>query len=107
MDQIYKIILSLSLLTILIYSQTVAAQMQGGPGGGQRRGPPEEAINACKSKSVGARVRFKTPRGDTISATCKMIAVPDGRSNPGRSRQSNNSQDQPGNNQQQRPSYQR
>ena len=47
------------------------------------KGPPQEAIDACKEKTEGATVEITTPRGDTIKATCKqingqLVAVPDG-----------------------------
>lgn len=53
---------------------------QGRP---DRRGPPPEAIDACKEKSEGAAVEITTPHGDTIKATCKkikgqLVAVPEG-----------------------------
>lgn len=51
---------------------------QGGPGG-RPHGPPQEFYDACKGKAVGAVVQVKTPRGDTVKATCKMIAVPEQR----------------------------
>lgn len=53
------------------------------PQGVARRGPPPEAIEACKDKSEGTAVEITTPRGDTIKAICKQIdgqiaAVPEG-----------------------------
>ena len=47
------------------------------------RQPPPEAIEACRGLAEGAAVTITTPRGDTISATCKtmgstLAAVPDG-----------------------------
>lgn len=55
----------------------------GGPQGGDRRGPPREAIEACNDKAEGTAVEITTPRGDKIKATCKqvdgqMVAVPEG-----------------------------
>lgn len=55
----------------------------GGPQGDARKGPPSEAIEACKDKSEGTAVEITTPRGDKIKATCKqvdgqMVAVPEG-----------------------------
>jgi hypothetical protein len=56
----------------------------GGPQQGRfdRRGPPPEAVEACKNISEGDSVEVSTPRGDTIKATCKKIngelaALPD------------------------------
>jgi len=53
---------------------------QGPPGG--RRQPPPEAIEACSGSSSGAQCRFVSPRGDTISGTCRspagtLACVPD------------------------------
>lgn len=53
----------------------------GGPGQGPPPGPPPEAIQACEGKSSGDTVQFQTPRGDTISGTCRemqgqLVAVP-------------------------------
>ncbi|MCG8668023.1 MAG: hypothetical protein MI867_01295 [Pseudomonadales bacterium] len=51
--------------------------------GGDRRGPPPEAIAACQGKQAGEAVSFTTPRGDNLSATClkmrgQLVAVPEG-----------------------------
>jgi hypothetical protein len=53
----------------------------GGPQGDVHKGPPPEAIEACRVKGEGTAVEITTPRGDTIKATCKqidgqMVAVP-------------------------------
>jgi len=50
------------------------------PGKGPR--PPLEAIDACSGMSSGAQCRFVSPRGDTISGTCRtpggmLACVPD------------------------------
>lgn len=37
---------------------------------GKRRGPPPEALAACKGKSAGTECSFQSPRGDTVSGTC-------------------------------------
>jgi len=42
-------------------------QLQGGP----PRMPPQEALSACSGKSDGASCGFISPRGDTISGTCR------------------------------------
>lgn len=42
----------------------------GGPLGGGRMGPPQEAIDACAGKKAGDAVRFTTPCGDNVSAFC-------------------------------------
>jgi hypothetical protein len=49
---------------------------QGGGGGGGGGGPPPEALEACKGKKDGDTVQMTTPRGDKMSATCRLVAVP-------------------------------
>jgi hypothetical protein len=39
--------------------------------GGPRR-PPPEAVDACGGRAAGAQCRFTSPRGDTVSGTCRM-----------------------------------
>lgn len=51
------------------------------PGGGHWQGTPPEAIQACEGKSPGDAVQFQTPRGDTITGTCRemqgrLVGVP-------------------------------
>lgn len=38
----------------------------------QRQGPPLETYTACKDKKVGESAEFVSPRGETISGTCKQ-----------------------------------
>lgn len=43
--------------------------------------PPKEAFEACENKAEGEEVSFTTPRGDQITASCKLmkqvlIAIP-------------------------------
>ncbi|MGZ3183642.1 MAG: hypothetical protein ACXU8N_14490 [Telluria sp.] len=40
------------------------------------RGPPPEAIEACKGKQAGDSVTIKTPRGDTLTGTCQLVFMP-------------------------------
>jgi len=52
-------------------------------GGGKSKGPPQEAIDACKDMSEGDTVQFTSPRGETVSGICQnvrggLIAVPEG-----------------------------
>ena len=53
----------------------LVAVPEGGPHG-RRSGPPAEAFKACEGKNPGETVRIQTPRGDTISGTCRLVAVP-------------------------------
>ncbi len=55
-----------------------------GQQGGQQNGPPPEAYTACKGLEEGAIISIKSPKGETLNATCTMIngklaAVPEGR----------------------------
>ena len=58
--------------------------------GKKPKGPPQEAIDACKDLAKGDLVQFTTPRGDTVSGICRdtrgvLVAVPEG-GFPGRHR---------------------
>jgi hypothetical protein len=73
----------LAVIAVTGLFQTVAwgggGLQQGRP---ERRGPPPEAVEACKNSSEGDAVEVSPPRGDTIKATCKKIngqlaALPD------------------------------
>lgn len=39
---------------------------------GRPQGPPPEFTTACEGKQVGDKVVIKTPRGDSIEATCEQ-----------------------------------
>ena len=75
---------------------------QGSSQRGGQNGPPQEAIDACSGKSDGASVSFETPRGDSVSGTCKemqgqMVAVPEnGRRGQGQGRGQQGGQQQRG-----------
>jgi Spy/CpxP family protein refolding chaperone len=61
----------------------VSAWAFGGPWGGGRMGPPQEALDACAGKKAGDAVTFTTPRGDNVSTVCRetpagLAAVPGG-----------------------------
>jgi hypothetical protein len=43
-----------------------------------RHGPPPEAMEACKGKRDGDTASAKSPRGDTISGTCRLVLIPEG-----------------------------
>ncbi|MCD4688391.1 MAG: hypothetical protein K8R55_03530 [Desulfuromonadaceae bacterium] len=67
------------LLTLVIMFPTsgFASSRQG-----HRQGPPPEAIEACKGKSVGDSVKVTGRRGESLEATCQekdqqLVAVPD------------------------------
>lgn len=61
---------ALALLALALCTAGVVAQPK--PGDGQtreRRGPPAEALAACKSLASGAACEFTGPRG-SVSGTC-------------------------------------
>ena len=68
--------LLLALAAGLLSSATVLAQPaggpggQGGPGGEKRRGPPPEAVEACKGKAAGAVCNFVNREGVSLAGTC-------------------------------------
>lgn len=41
--------------------------------GGEQGGPPAEAYTACEGLEEGAIVSIKSPKGETLNATCTMI----------------------------------
>lgn len=47
-----------------------AAQGQSGPPGGDRRGPPPEAFEACEGLAEQDACPMVTPEGEAISGTC-------------------------------------
>jgi len=74
--------------TVLIMALAAMVPASGFAFGGQwegkkPKGPPQEAIDACKDLSKGDRVQFTTPRGHTVSGICRdtrggLVAVPEG-----------------------------
>lgn len=50
---------------------------QQGGADNQRRGPPPEALEACRGKSPGSAAEMKTPRGDIVKGKCQMVLLPD------------------------------
>ena len=64
-----------TIIALLCLSSTAFAQ----PPREARRGPPQEAFDACKGKKEGAAVEAPTPRGDMMKGTCRMVLIP---SNP-------------------------
>ena len=42
----------------------------------EHRGPPQEAFDACNGKKDGDAAQAKTPRGDVMSGTCRLVLVP-------------------------------
>jgi hypothetical protein len=69
-------------IALLFTTASAFAQQPPSPQGQQqgqqqeRRGPPQEAFDACKGKTDGDTAQMKTPRGDVMSGTCRMVLVP-------------------------------
>lgn len=63
----------LALLTFLLIPIASLAQF---PGDGPRQQPFQAAIEACQNKAAGDSVEFTNRRGDTVVATCTLVAVP-------------------------------
>jgi hypothetical protein len=51
--------------------------------GEQRRGPPQEAFDACKGKKDGDSTELKTPNGEKRKGSCRLVFIPSD-SGPGR-----------------------
>ncbi|MES2316733.1 MAG: hypothetical protein V4631_04495 [Pseudomonadota bacterium] len=41
----------------------------------KHRGPPPEALEACKGKAAGTAVEMTNRRGETIKGVCQMVLV--------------------------------
>jgi hypothetical protein len=80
----HKFIIRIMLIFILMIGSVWAAQaeeMNSPPEPQGSMKPPPEAIAACKGKSEGTFVQFKTSRGDTLKGVCRqvdgvMVAMP-------------------------------
>jgi hypothetical protein len=87
------------LLTLILFAATSAAFAQQ-PGGrdehrGPPKGPPQEALDACKGKRIGDAAQAKMPRGDIRTGTCQLVLVVDhseGGGRQGEARQGENRQ---------------
>lgn len=74
------------LLAMLAGAAASAAAQNGNqppPPPDGRRGPPQEAIDACKGKAEGVKVTFKGRRGEDVKGVCRkmregVVAVPEG-----------------------------
>lgn len=76
-----------SLALAMLAGAALSAAAQNGnqppPPPDGRRGPPQEAIDACKGKAEGVKVTFKGRRGEDVKGVCKkmregVVAVPEG-----------------------------
>lgn len=59
----------LTLAALLLAALAANAQPQGGPPPGEHRGPPPEALAACKTAKAGADCSF-THEGRTMKGSC-------------------------------------
>lgn len=62
------ILISLTCLGSLAMSSLALGQQDDHRRG--RRGPPSEALDACKGKASGDACSFESPRHGTVSGTC-------------------------------------
>lgn len=60
---------ALLMATLLLAAVGASAQPQGGPPPGEHRGPPPEALAACKTAKAGADCSF-THEGRTMKGSC-------------------------------------
>lgn len=79
----YQSLKGFSLMAMLLITLLTGCAGNDGPNDNRRKGPPPEAISACKDKQVGDSVEFTGRRGETLTATCKelkgqLAAVPEG-----------------------------
>lgn len=80
---------TIAAVIVLSSASALAAPDQRPPQGGnaqrpqqggaehQRRGPPPEALEACRGKSAGSAAEMKTPRGDVVKGKCQLVLQPD------------------------------
>ena len=76
----------LATAALLLAAPLAALAQSGGDGGpppdreGQHRGPPPEAVAACKGKAIGSQASFADRSGRTVSGACTqmgdVVAVP-------------------------------
>ncbi len=64
-----------SLIALLLCAGAASAQPPGPMPQQGRRGPPQEAFDACKGKSEGDAVEVKSPRGQ-VKGVCRMVMIP-------------------------------
>lgn len=70
-------------MALLLAAGSAFAQQPNPPGQPQEhRGPPQEAFDACKGKKEGDAAQMKTPRGEAMAGTCRMVLVPAAGRNP-------------------------
>ncbi len=65
-----------AIIALLFYAGTAVAQPSQHPPQGERRGPPQEAFDACKGKKDGDAVEAKSPRGDMVKGICRLVMIP-------------------------------
>ena len=68
----------LAILALLLTAAHAHAQQPPAPQNQpqEHRGPPQEAFDACKGKKEGEAAQMKTPRGEAVAGTCRMVLVP-------------------------------
>jgi hypothetical protein len=72
----------LMVLTIILSSTVISANVFANPNRGDNKKPPKEAIEACVDKNEGDSVTFTTRHGHTLTGVCTtmndlFVAVPE------------------------------
>ncbi len=62
----------ITLLGILIAVNAFGNNASSQETGRRHHGPPPEAYTACEGKAVGDTAEFVSPRGETVTGTCKQ-----------------------------------
>ncbi|MDY0189173.1 MAG: Spy/CpxP family protein refolding chaperone [Desulfuromonas sp.] len=62
-----------TLFTLLLIPIAALAQS---PNDAPPQRPVQAAIDACQNKNIGDSVEFTNRRGDTVTATCTLVAIP-------------------------------
>lgn len=78
---------SVCCLLAILLPATLRAESDARPDKSRLRRPPQEAFDACNNRSEGETVTITTPRGETLTATCRrfqgqLAAVPQGAPTP-------------------------
>ena len=69
----HSIIITAMLMTIIGTAPAIARDHAPDREQGQRRGPPQVALNACTTASSGDSCSFTGRRDETIAGTCEAV----------------------------------
>ena len=70
-EKLDKISIVFVLLAICAITHVFVSDAFSQERGMRRHGPPPEAYEACEGKSAGVEAELITPRGETVTGTCK------------------------------------